>query len=112
MLIGKCLGKVSIYYLTKNYFALWIILAFTNYKASSSNAIRTQDSDHIRLYVGSSVTISAPGNITKIVTKNIFFVIISLFVNFTHLLYNPTLRKLRHLKPEYMYLSSQKNVIR
>lgn len=33
LLIGNCFGKVSIYYLSKNYFALWIMLAFTNYKA-------------------------------------------------------------------------------
>lgn len=33
LLIGKIFEKVSIYYLSKNYFALWIILAFTNYKA-------------------------------------------------------------------------------
>lgn len=32
LLIGNKFGKVSIYYLSKNYFALWIILAFTNYK--------------------------------------------------------------------------------
>jgi len=32
LLIGYCFGKVSIYYICKNYFALWIILAFTNYK--------------------------------------------------------------------------------
>lgn len=33
LLIGNRLEKVSIYYLSKNYFALWIILAFLNYKA-------------------------------------------------------------------------------
>ena len=33
LLIGNYYGKVSMYYLSKNYFALWIILAFTNYKA-------------------------------------------------------------------------------
>lgn len=33
LLIGNKLGQVSIYYLSKNYFALWIILAFINYKA-------------------------------------------------------------------------------
>lgn len=33
LLIGNCFDKVSIYYISKNYFALWIILAFTNYKA-------------------------------------------------------------------------------
>ena len=33
LLIGNAFGKVSIYYLSKNYFALWIILAFINYKA-------------------------------------------------------------------------------
>lgn len=33
LLIGNSFGKVSMYYLSKNYFALWIILAFTNYKA-------------------------------------------------------------------------------
>lgn len=33
LLIGNHFGKVSIYYLQKNYFALWIILAFINYKA-------------------------------------------------------------------------------
>ena len=42
-------------------------VTFQNSKASSSTAIRTSDSDHYRLYVGSSVTITAPGNITKIV---------------------------------------------
>ena len=42
-------------------------VTFKNAQASSSTAIRTQDSDHYRLYVGSSVTITAPGNITKIV---------------------------------------------
>lgn len=33
LLIGNAFSKVSIYYLSKNYFALWIILAFINYKA-------------------------------------------------------------------------------
>lgn len=33
LLIGNSFEKVSMYYLSKNYFALWIILAFTNYKA-------------------------------------------------------------------------------
>lgn len=33
LLIANKLGKVSIYYLSKNYFAIWIILAFINYKA-------------------------------------------------------------------------------
>lgn len=33
LLIGMSYGKVSIYYLSKNYFALWIILLFCNYKA-------------------------------------------------------------------------------
>lgn len=33
LFIGNNIGKVSIYYLSKNYFALWIIFAFTNYKA-------------------------------------------------------------------------------
>ncbi len=33
LLVGNYFGKVSMYYLSKNYFALWIILAFTNYKA-------------------------------------------------------------------------------
>lgn len=33
LLIGMCYGKVSIYYLSKNYFALWIILLYGNYKA-------------------------------------------------------------------------------
>lgn len=33
LLIGNKLGKISLYYLSKNYFALWIILAITNYKA-------------------------------------------------------------------------------
>ena len=33
LLIGNYFGKVSMYYLSKNYFALWIILAFCNYKA-------------------------------------------------------------------------------
>lgn len=33
LLIGNKLGKFSMYYLSKNYFALWIILAVTNYKA-------------------------------------------------------------------------------
>ncbi len=36
-------------------------------KGTSSTAIRTSDTDHFRMYVGNSVTISAPGNITKIV---------------------------------------------
>lgn len=40
-------------------------VTFTNGKGST--AIRTSDSDHYRLYQNSSVTISAPGNITKIV---------------------------------------------
>ncbi len=42
-------------------------VTFTNYKASSSTAIRTSDSDHYRVYGSSEVEISAPGNITKIV---------------------------------------------
>ena len=33
LLIGNKFGKVSIYYLSKNYFALWIILLYCNYKA-------------------------------------------------------------------------------
>ena len=33
LLIGNAFGKVSTYYLSKNYFALWVVLAFTNYKA-------------------------------------------------------------------------------
>ena len=33
LLIGNKFGKVSIYYLSKNYFALWIILIYCNYKA-------------------------------------------------------------------------------
>lgn len=33
LLIGNKFKKVSMYYLSKNYFALWIILAFINYKA-------------------------------------------------------------------------------
>lgn len=33
LLIGNSFGKVSMYYLSKNYFALWIILSFVNYKA-------------------------------------------------------------------------------
>lgn len=33
LLIGNTFGKVSMYYISKNYFALWIILAFINYKA-------------------------------------------------------------------------------
>ena len=33
LLIANKLAKVSIYYLSKNYFTLWIMLAFTNYKA-------------------------------------------------------------------------------
>ena len=33
LLIGNKFGKFSLYYLSKNYFALWIILAVTNYKA-------------------------------------------------------------------------------
>ena len=33
LFVGNLIGKVSVYYMTKNYFALWIILAFTNYKA-------------------------------------------------------------------------------
>lgn len=32
MLVGFLFGKVSIYYLTKNYFALWFILFYLNYK--------------------------------------------------------------------------------
>lgn len=32
MLMGFLFGKVSIYYLTKNYFALWFILFYLNYK--------------------------------------------------------------------------------
>lgn len=32
LLIGNKFGKVSMYYLSKNYFALWIILAFINFK--------------------------------------------------------------------------------
>lgn len=32
LLFGFTLGKVSIYYLTKNYFALWFILFYLNYK--------------------------------------------------------------------------------
>lgn len=33
LLIGNTFEKVSMYYISKNYFALWIILAFINYKA-------------------------------------------------------------------------------
>lgn len=33
LLIGNKLGRISIYYLSKNYFALWIMLAVTNYIA-------------------------------------------------------------------------------
>lgn len=33
LLIGNTFRKVSIYYLSKNYFALWIILIYCNYKA-------------------------------------------------------------------------------
>lgn len=33
LLIGNKFGKVSMYYLSKNYFALWIILFYCNYKA-------------------------------------------------------------------------------
>lgn len=33
LLIGNKFGKVSIYYLSKNYFVLWIMFAFCNYKA-------------------------------------------------------------------------------
>lgn len=33
LFVGNLIGKVSVYYMIKNYFALWIILAFTNYKA-------------------------------------------------------------------------------
>ena len=40
-------------------------VTFTNVKGST--AIRTSDSNHYRIYAGSSATISAPGNITKIV---------------------------------------------
>ena len=32
MLVGFLFGKVSIYYLTKNYFALWFIMFYLNYK--------------------------------------------------------------------------------
>ena len=42
-------------------------VTFTNYKASSSTAIRTSDSDHYRVYGKSEVEVTAPGNITKIV---------------------------------------------
>ncbi len=44
------------------------VVTFTNYKASSSTAIRTTDSDHYRVYAKSVVEISvSEGNITKIV---------------------------------------------
>lgn len=33
LLLGNAFGKVSIYYLSKNYFALWILLLYSNYKA-------------------------------------------------------------------------------
>ena len=33
LLIGNSLGKVSMYYLSKNYYALWIILFYCNYRA-------------------------------------------------------------------------------
>jgi len=33
LLIGNKFGKVSMYYLSKNYFALWILLLYYNYKA-------------------------------------------------------------------------------
>lgn len=33
LFIGRRLGRISLYYLSKNYFALWLILAVTNYKA-------------------------------------------------------------------------------
>ena len=42
-------------------------VTFRNDKASSSTAIRTSDSNHYRVYSGSTVTIEAPGNITTIV---------------------------------------------
>lgn len=33
LFIGRRVGRISLYYLSKNYFALWLILAVTNYKA-------------------------------------------------------------------------------
>lgn len=33
LLLGFCFGKVSLYYLSKNYFPLWIILLYFNFKA-------------------------------------------------------------------------------
>ena len=42
-------------------------ITFTNYKASSSTAIRNSDSDHYRVYAKSEVEVVAPGNITSIV---------------------------------------------
>lgn len=42
-------------------------VTFTNLKNESTNAIRTSDSDHFRAYAGSAISITAPGNITKIV---------------------------------------------
>lgn len=33
LFIGNSLGKVSIYYISKNYFGLWILLLYCNYKA-------------------------------------------------------------------------------
>lgn len=53
LLAGKSFGKVSIYYLTKNYFALWIILAFTNYKALI--VISEKNKYLSRLFIGTYV---------------------------------------------------------
>lgn len=33
LLIGNGMGKVSLYYISKNYYALWIILGYINYKS-------------------------------------------------------------------------------
>lgn len=53
LMIGYKMEKVSIYYLSKNYFALWIILMYCNYKA----LIQLSENNNYlpRLFIGSYV---------------------------------------------------------
>lgn len=50
LLLGNLLGKVSMYYASKNYYALWIILAFTNYKALVSVSEKNKNLSRIFIY--------------------------------------------------------------
>jgi len=53
LLVGNKFGKVSIYYLSKNYFALWIILIYCNYKALLK---LSENSNYLpRLFIGAYI---------------------------------------------------------